>query len=56
MTVMDQSIAVHHFVYSRVLADSNQLSEEDFSVLSDLYMRLSGYIGDRFSQKSLVLM
>jgi deoxyadenosine/deoxycytidine kinase len=55
VAVMDQSIAVHHFVYSATLAADHQLNQEEFAVLSGVYADINHYLDERFTQKSLVL-
>ena len=55
VAVMDQSIAVHHFVYSATFAADHQLSEEEFAALSGIYAKINHYLDERFIQKSLVI-
>jgi deoxyadenosine/deoxycytidine kinase len=55
VAVMDQSIGVHHFVYSATFAAEHQLSEEEFAVLSGVYAKINEYLDEHFVQKSLVI-
>jgi deoxyadenosine/deoxycytidine kinase len=55
VAIMDQSIAVHHCVYSATLAADHQLSQEEFAALSGVYAKINNYLDERFTQKSLVL-
>lgn len=54
-SILDQSLAVHHFVYSRALADAQQITNQEFTTLNELYEHLSIFLGRQFLQKAIVI-